>query len=368
MKTTIESTKELISEKKAPDGRTKSTSSIYCKWETKYPWAYFNHSKNGWFCKTCEEYSNTGDAHWKTLPRKHDEHPSQFFFDHENSSKHLNSIKNKREILNVISKGTIVHQMVAGAETQSNASRDRKHWLIGKFIKTTYFLTRKKWAVKFKFKDVIDFLDDIGDPDIKYHLRNAPQNSTYTSTFAVEEFLKLMGDHLASIMLRDLDTSMDFTIIADESTDDGDRSQLTVFVRIIGSNHRPVEHFLGITRIAISKSAAAIMDIISKFLISQEIQPYYIRFCGLDGTNSMSSERCGLQRLIKHYSPHAEYINCHNHRLALCFIRLLKEFPSLVSLDTMLLSVWKLFKHSAIKKEVFNDMQRVYELTPIKSY
>ena len=140
--------------------------------------------------------------HWKTLPRKHDEHPSQFFFDHENSSKHLNSIKNKREILNVISKGTIVQQMVAGAETQSNASRDRNRRLIGKFIKTTYFLTKKKWAVKLNFKDVINFLDDIGEPDIKYHLRNAPQNSMYTSTFAVEEFLKLIGDHLASILLR----------------------------------------------------------------------------------------------------------------------------------------------------------------------
>ena len=86
----------------------------------------------------------------------------------------------------------------------------------------------------------------------------------------------------------------------------------------------------------------------------------------MDGTNSMSSELCGLQRLIKHSSPHAEYINCSNHRLALCFVHLIKEFPSLVSLDTMLLSVWKLFKYSTIKKEVFNDMQRVYELTSLK--
>ena len=95
---------------------------------------------------------------------------------------------------------------------------------------------------------------------------------------------------------------MDFTILADESTDDGDRSQLAIFVRIIGSDHRPIEHFLEITLIAISRTAAAIMDIISKFLISKEIQPSYIRFCGLDGTNSISSERCGLQRLIKHSS------------------------------------------------------------------
>ena len=109
VKTTKESTKELTFEKKAPDRRTKSTSSIYCKWETRYPWAYFNHSKNRCFCKMCEEYSNTGDAHWKNLPRKHDEHLSQFFFGHENSSKYLNSIKNKKEIFNVIFKGTIVH-------------------------------------------------------------------------------------------------------------------------------------------------------------------------------------------------------------------------------------------------------------------
>ena len=78
----------------------------------------------------------------------------------------MNSIKNKKEILNVIYKGIIVHQMVAGAETQSNASRDRNCRLICKFIKTTYILTWKKWAVKFNFKDVIDFLDDIGDPEI----------------------------------------------------------------------------------------------------------------------------------------------------------------------------------------------------------
>ena len=152
---------------------------------------------------------------------------------------------------------------------------------------------------------------------------------------------------------------MDFTILADESTDDGDRGQLAIFVRII-------ECFLGITRVGTSKTAAAIMEIIETFLQSKEIESSYIRFCGLDGTNSMSSERCGLQRLIRHSSPHSQYINCRNHRLALCFVHLLKEFPRLMALDAMLLSVWKMFKYSKIKNEVFADMQRVYELTPLK--
>ena len=197
-------------------------------------------------------------------------------------------------------------------------------------------MQKKKWTVKFNFEDVINYLSDIGDPDIQYHLKNAPKNPTYLSTFAVEEFLKLIGDHLTSILLQDLNSSMDFTILADESNDDGDRSQLAIFVRIIGSDNKPIERFLGITRVGTSKTAAAIMEIIETFLQSKEIVCSYIRFCCLDGTNSMSSERCGLQRLIRHSSPHSQYINCKNHRLALFC-----TFPHLMTLDAMLLSVWK---------------------------
>ena len=172
-------------------------------------------------------------------------------------------------------------------------------------------------ALKFNFEDVINYLSDIGDPDIQYHLKNAPKNATHLSTFAVEEFLKLIGDHLTSILLQDLNSNMDFTILADEITDDGDRSQLAIFVRIIGCDNKPTECFLGITRVGTSKTAAAIMEIIETFLQSKEIECSYIRFCGLDGTNSVSSERCGLQRLIRHSSPHSQYINCRNHHLAL---------------------------------------------------
>ena len=107
------------------------------------------------------------------------------------------------------------------------------------------------------------------------------------------------------------------------------------------------------------------MEIVVTFLQSKKIECSYIGFCGLDGTNSMSSERCGLQRLIRHSSLHSQYINCRNHRLALCFVHLLKEFPHLMACDAMLLSVWKMFKYSTIKNEVFADMQRVYELTPL---
>ena len=68
------------------DGRSNKLQ-FTVKWEKAFPWAYYSASKEGWFCKTCEEFSDCGDEFWKTLPRKHDEHPGVFFHDHENCNK-----------------------------------------------------------------------------------------------------------------------------------------------------------------------------------------------------------------------------------------------------------------------------------------
>ena len=210
---------------------------------------------------------------------------------------------------------------------------------------------------------MIDFLDDIGDPEISITYLTYPQNSTYTSTFVVEEFLKLIGDHLASILLRDLNTSMDFRKLAGESTDDGDQSQRAIFVSIMGSDHRPIEHFLGITHIAVSKTAAAIMDITSNLLISKEIQPSYSvvwmelipLVVNVPVCNALSNI---LHRMLSisitvitgfHFALHIYLKNSlHSYHVILCSF------------------LCGNFKYSTIKKEVFNDMQRVYELTPLK--
>ena len=80
------------------DGRKQQGLSFTSKWEKQFLWAYYSSNKVGWFCKTCEEYSDTGDQYWKTLPRKHDEHPYLFFTEHVKSSKHIQSVKNKQEV------------------------------------------------------------------------------------------------------------------------------------------------------------------------------------------------------------------------------------------------------------------------------
>ena len=70
----------------------------------------------------------------------------------------------------------------------------------------------------------------------------------------------------------------------------------------------------------------------------------------------MSGEQKGLQHLICHTAPHSKYLNCRNHRLALCQVHLIPRYQKL-ELDGVLLSLWKTFKYSSIKQAMFEQAQ-----------
>ena len=86
-----------------------------------------------------------------------------------------------------------------------------------------------------------------------------------------------------------------------------------------------------------STKSAVLLDEPVKILKEREIDPQKTRFCRLDGTNSMSGEISGLQRSIRHISPHSMYVNYRCLRLALCFKHLIDQFSWLTKLDKLLL-------------------------------
>ena len=71
----------------------------------------------------------------------------------------------------------------------------------------------------------MEYLANLGVDDIFQHINNAPKNSTYISSFS-EQFLKAVGDFLSDQIITDLIAAGDFTILADESTDDADCSEM----------------------------------------------------------------------------------------------------------------------------------------------
>ena len=103
-------------------------------------------------------------------------------------------------------------------------------------------------------------------------------------------------------------------------------------------------------KLAKSKMAEDLHDIIMKLLEAKGLDSSLIRFSGLDRTNAMNGERKGLQRLIQHTSPYAQYLNCKNRRLALCWVQLIQKYQKLTELDSLLISLWKTFRYSSIKQ------------------
>ena len=147
--------------------------------------------------------------------------------------------------------------------------------------------------------------------------------------------MKAVGDFLSDQIITDLIAAGDFTILANESADKADRSQMSIRYAL---DNRPVERFLGILKLTTSKKAADLHEIIMKYLVSKNLDSSYIRFSGLDGTKAMSGEQKGLQSLIRHTAPHSQYLNCRNHRLALCLVHLIPCYQKL-QLDGVLLSL-----------------------------
>ena len=63
------------------------------------------------------------------------------------------------------------------------------------------------------------------------------------------------------------------------------------------------------------------------------------------------------------------YINCRNHRLALCLLHLMKDADFaelLIDYDSLLLGIWKMFCFSPKKGAVLENVQSIYGKRPLK--
>ena len=187
------------------------------------------------------------------------------------------------------------------------------------------------------------------------------------STVTVGEFLKLIKDHLEQELLNDIISAGNFSLVADETTDMADRSVLSTYICYVDPvNNQVKEVYLGLAEIPDSKGAEALCQKICEVLCAKDLDIKQLIFHGLDGTNSMSGERSGLQRRLRHESPHSKYVNCRNHRLALAFLHLMPQFKQLREADTTILALWKAFKYSSVKAAVFNDAQEAESSEKLK--
>ena len=122
----------------------------------------------------------------------------------------------------------------------------------------------KKWALRENFEDIVALLQDFRDEEINAHLEERSQRATYTSVKTVDRCLKCLSSHSENGSLTRLINAVDFSVLADESFDMADRTELRIFVRYVNCDIIVVQEFIGLTEVVGSKGAQHLCGIIKK--------------------------------------------------------------------------------------------------------
>jgi len=117
-----------------------------------------------------------------------------------------------------------------------------------------------------------------------------------------------------------------------------------------------IEHYLGLAKVDYVTDES-LMNELYNFLNEKGTDITKVMFISFDGYNTMSGTQRGVQRLFRHESVYSLYINCRNHKLALCFKHLMKSYEILRETDACLVSFAKLFEYSDLKDAILRNVQ-----------
>jgi len=103
--------------------------------------------------------------------------------------------------------------------------------------------------------------------------------------------LESIGSYIQSSLLEKINKCKYIALLADESTDEANRTQFAILIRcLIGTEVD--DHFVGLVHVK-RTDAASLMAAIEEFLTAKAIPMAKIMFVGFDGCNTMSGVNKG---------------------------------------------------------------------------
>ncbi|WAR31903.1 hypothetical protein MAR_034445, partial [Mya arenaria] len=289
-------------------------------YEKDFSWLYFSVVSECNMCKFCEMFGTScvSDKPFVKKGVKLGTHPARTLSIHKDSRYHKFAIKLK-----------------AVKSTQDSRSA------VKQIFQCIDFIIKQKWAITENAEKLIRFVEDIGGKEqdiggkeLKAHLSSS-SSVKYQSSGSITKMVKCMSDYLERKVLDDL-RGQEFSLLADESSDVANRSQMIN------------THFIGF--ILLEKGTTeCITKSIETFLQAKNIDMTNVRFTGFDGCNTMS-----VVQKVNHIEEvtHMSICSVHQlskHRPALCLAHLIKRLPLLQNVDSRVLSLWKLFEFSPQK-------------------
>lgn len=155
------------------------------------------------------------------------------------------------------------------------------------------------------------------DDHLQHVLSHSKNNALYTSWNIQNEIIEISNDLILENLVKNINSSMYFSVLVDETTDISCIEQMTLCVRCIDSTFSIIEElflqFVPLENVTGKGISMAIM----KKLKDVGIDLNKMRGQGYDGAAAMSGNFNGVQAHIQAIYPKALYVHCAAHSLNL---------------------------------------------------
>lgn len=243
--------------------------------------------------------------------------------DHKGKKYHIQSVVLSKEFVSTIHnpKKKITNQI--DSVRLQNIANNRE--MLRHIINAIVYLTQQGMALRghdetSDSKNRGNFLELLHllamySPEFNDYL-NQQKKTSYTSPASQNELISVIGqDCIRSQIVKDVQQARFFAVICDEASS-GKQEYLSMIIRFLDSSNTIREEFIGFHPVLKCTGQVLAEQIVEK-LSSLGIDIERCRGQGYDGAAAMSSDRCGVQAVIKEKAPSAAYVHCASHCLNL---------------------------------------------------
>ena len=327
------------------------------EWLKQYNWLVYSIKLNGAFCLPCSLFNGSSGrikAALVTKPFKTWQKKSEKFNEHEKKKYHQQSLEFADQLIRSVEHPETSLPAIINARRATNIAQNR--CVLKSIARAILFCGKQCIALRGdaeqmdtpgnpgNFLALLKLLANTDDT-LRNHLESpAMRCVTHMSPQTQNELIEVMGKHIIlRQIVNEVKRAKYFAILADEVTAHN-VEHLALCVRFVDDKGNIREEFLAfiaLERITGRQIAASILQ----FLQENGIDAKNMRGQGYDGASNMSSNRVGVQALIRQVAPLASYIHCNSHCLNLVISNSC-SLPAIRNITDQLQHCCRFFLHS----------------------
>lgn len=209
------------------------------------------------------------------------------------------------------------------------------------------------------FQDLLKLRMEAEDTVLTKHFETCSSNSKYTSHRIQNELISICGNIICNEIVKCVNDSMAFSLMADESADIAGKEQLSIGVRYVTQTYDIKEEFLGFVELQ-KLNAEAIATSIIQFTSRVGLDMSKLVGLGFDGCSTMSGKENGVQAIIKKQYPIACFFHCASHKLNLV-VNDQNSLPEIRNSIGTIKETIKFFRESILRRRLISNIPLLCE-------